>query len=88
MSRFEYKKIPLRWFPQDIIDQYKIMDLVDRDGFVYVEIQKGVCGLRQAYHIEFERLVKILKPHGYYRWYLVSQNAPNKICSLCEQFRN
>ena len=66
MSRFEYTKIPLRWFPQDIIDQYKMVDLVDRDGFVYVEIQKGVYGLRQAYHIEFERLVTILKPHGYY----------------------
>ena len=66
MTRFEYKKIPLWWFPQDIIDQYKIMDLVDRDGFVYVEIQKVMYGLRQAYHIEFECLVTVLKPHGYY----------------------
>ena len=49
MTRSEYTKIPLRWFPQDIIDQYKIMDLVDRDGFVYVEIQKVMYGLRQAY---------------------------------------
>ena len=30
MLRFEYMKILLWWFPQDIIYQYKIMDLVDK----------------------------------------------------------
>ena len=38
MARYEYIKVPLHWFPQDIIDQYKIMNLVDKDGFVYVKI--------------------------------------------------
>ena len=42
MSRFEYMKIPLRFFPQDIIDQYNIMYLVYKDVFVCVEIWKGV----------------------------------------------
>ena len=45
MPRYEYIKIPMRWFPQDIIDQYKIMDLVDKDGFVYVKIRKGMYSL-------------------------------------------
>ena len=45
MPHYEYIKIPMRWFPQDIIDQYKIMDLVDKDGFVYVEIRKGMYSL-------------------------------------------
>ena len=66
MAHYEYMKIPMRWFPQDIIEQYKIMDLLDKDGFVYVDICKGMYGLKQAYHIAFDRLVKILKPHGYY----------------------
>ena len=42
------------------------MDLVDKDGFVYVNICKGMYGLKQAAHIDFHRLVKPLKPHGYY----------------------
>ena len=58
--------IPLRWFPQYIIDQYKIMGLLDKDGFVYVYIHKVMYGLNQAAHIAFERLAKLLKPHGYY----------------------
>ena len=42
------------------------MDLVDKDGFVYVEIRKSMYGLKQAACIAFDRLVKLLKPRGYY----------------------
>ena len=42
MARYEYIKIPLRCFTQDIIDQDKIMDLVDKGGFSCVNICKGV----------------------------------------------
>ena len=66
MARYEYMKIPLRWFPQYIIDQYKIMDLVDKDGFVYVNICKGMYGLNQENCIGFDCLVKLLKPYEYY----------------------
>ena len=66
MARYEYMNIPLRWFTQDIIKQYKTMDLVDKDGFVYVDICKGMYGLNQAARISFDHLVKILKPNGYY----------------------
>ena len=45
MSRYEYMKFLLRYFPLDIIGQYKIMDLLDKNGFVYLEIRKGMCGL-------------------------------------------
>ena len=65
MSRFEYMKISWQYFPQDIIDQYNIMDLVDKYGFVYVNIRKGMYVLKQAARISFDRLVKILNPHGY-----------------------
>ena len=66
MVRYEFMDIPLSWFPQEIIDQYEIMNLVDKYGFVYVEIRKGMYGLKQAAHIVFDRLVKLLKPYGYY----------------------
>ena len=64
MARYEYMKIPLRCFPQDIIDQYIIMYLVEKDGYVYVDIRRGMYGLKQAARIAFEHLVKLLKPHG------------------------
>ena len=66
MARYEYMRIPLSWFPQDIIYQYKIMDLVDKYGFVYVNICKGIYVLTQEARIAFNCLVKLLKPHGYY----------------------
>ena len=64
MSHFKYTKIPLQWFPQDIIDQYNIMYLVEKDGFVYFDILKVMYGLKQAAHISFDHPVKLLKPHG------------------------
>ena len=66
MARYEYMNIPPCWFPQDIIDRCKIMNLVEKYGFFYVEICKGVHVLKQAARIGFDRLVKLLKHHGYY----------------------
>ena len=42
------------------------MDLVDKYGFVYVNIRKGMYISKQADCIAFDCLVKLLKPHGYY----------------------
>ena len=42
------------------------MNLVDKAGFVYVEIRKGMYGLKKASRIDFDRLLKLLKPHRYY----------------------
>ena len=66
MTCYEYMKIELRWFSQDIIDQYKIIDLVNKDGFVYINIRNGLYCLKQAARIAFDHLVKLLKPHGHY----------------------
>ena len=32
MLHFEYTKIPLQWFPQEIINQYNTIDLFYKDG--------------------------------------------------------
>ena len=42
------------------------MDLVDKDGFVYVKIRKVMYGLKQSACIYYDRIVKLLKPHCYY----------------------
>ena len=66
MSHFEYMKIPLRCFPQVIINQYNIIYSVKKDVFVYAKICKSIYSLKQGYFIYFDPLVKLLKPHGYY----------------------
>ena len=51
MSRFEYMKILMRWFPKATIDQYNIVDLVEKDGFVYVDITRA-CTVSNK-HLDF-----------------------------------
>ena len=46
MVYFEYMKLPLSMLPQDIIYQYNLKDLVAADGYVYMDIRKGMPGLK------------------------------------------
>jgi hypothetical protein len=47
LGRFEYMVINLSSLPQETIDKYDLIALA-QDGKVYIEIQKGMCGLPQA----------------------------------------
>jgi hypothetical protein len=47
MERYKYMKLPLKLIPQEVIDQYNLLDLVSV-GYVYIEIRKGMPGLKQA----------------------------------------
>ena len=42
MTHYYYMYIPLCWFPQYIIEQYKIMDLVNKDNFS-MSISARIC---------------------------------------------
>jgi hypothetical protein len=64
MKRKEYMRIPIGDIPQTIIDQYNLLPLVS-NGYVYVEIGKGMYGLPQAGKIANDRLIKHLAEHGY-----------------------
>ena len=60
----EYMKMKLKIIPQEIIDQYKLQDL-EKYGWVYMKIVKGMPGLKQAARLANERLVHHLAPYGY-----------------------
>ena len=64
LEYYEYMKIPLKLFPQWIIDQY---DLTKHavDGMVHIEMRKAVWGLPQAGILANKKLRKELEPHGY-----------------------
>jgi hypothetical protein len=69
MARYEYMRLPIRILPQEIIEQYQLLPLV-HDGWVYVEIRKGMYGLPQAGIIANQRLEKHLAKYGYKPTYL------------------
>ena len=66
MGRPEYMRIPIKVLPQDIIDRYSLLDLVDNQGYVYVKINKGMYGLKQAALLAYNKLVNHLAPFGYH----------------------
>jgi len=65
MERYEYMRIPLRLIPAEIIKQYNLNELIEPDGFVYIEIRKGMYGLPQAGIIAHNQLKEHLAPFGY-----------------------
>ena len=48
LKRYEYVRMHLSNFPQDVITQSGLIKLANKDGMVFVEIRKGMYGLPQA----------------------------------------
>ena len=44
MKRKEYMRIKITDIPQEIIDQYNLRNLESPDGWIYVEIGRGMYG--------------------------------------------
>jgi hypothetical protein len=65
MDQYEYFRIKLELFPQDIINEYGLHDKVDADGDVSCEVQHGMYGLPQAGIIAQNLLTKRLHMAGY-----------------------
>jgi hypothetical protein len=57
-------QLTLNVIPQEIIDKYKLMEK-ERNGKVYIRIDKGIHGLPQAGRLANNLLVTRLAPHGY-----------------------
>ena len=62
----EFMRIPLKIIPQDIIDTYYLKALVDDQGWIYMRIEKGMYGLKQAGIIANQELVRRMAPFGYH----------------------
>jgi hypothetical protein len=62
---FEYMKMLLSRFPEEIIQKYNLNALAV-DGWVYIEIRKGMYGLKQAVLLANQLLQTRLAPFGYY----------------------
>jgi hypothetical protein len=53
--------------PNKIIIHYNLRDIVTSDGWVYIDIQKGMYGLPQAGILANQLLEKRLAAKGYYQ---------------------
>jgi hypothetical protein len=65
LPRFEYMKMLLSRFPEEIIQKYNLNDLAI-DGWVHIEIRKGMYGLKQAGILTNQLIQTRLAPFGYY----------------------
>jgi hypothetical protein len=65
LPRFEYMKMLLSRFPEEIIQKYNLKALAV-DGWVYIEIRKGMYALKQAGILANQLLQTRLAPFGYY----------------------
>jgi hypothetical protein len=82
---YEYIQILLSRFPEEIIDKYNLRAM-SVDGWVYIEIRKGMYGLKQAGLLVNQLLQKLLAPFGScatYIWCLVTKNEANSIFTHC-----
>jgi hypothetical protein len=62
---FEYMKMLLSRFPEEIVQKYNLNALAV-EGWVYIEIRKGMYGLKQAGLLANQLLQTRLAPFGYY----------------------
>ena len=59
-------RIPLKTIPQKIIDAYNLTVIFDDQGWIYMCIEKGVYGLKQAGIISNHDFVNHMAPFVYH----------------------
>jgi len=63
MDFFQYIRVPQRFIPNEIKNEYNLV--LEPDGYTYFEIRRGMYGLKEAGIIAYKHLVKNLLPYGY-----------------------
>jgi hypothetical protein len=64
LPKYEYMRLPLSIIPDEIITKYNLR-AISVGGWVYLEIRKGMYGLKQAGLLANQPLQQILAPYGY-----------------------
>ena len=54
-------------FPQEIIDEYNLDDIINPNSWIYMEIWKALPGLCQSGALVAKKIAADLKPYGYYK---------------------
>ncbi len=83
MKRPEYMRLKLTDIPQEVIEHYKLMSLVTKDGYVYCKIIRGMYGLPQAGIIAQELLEKRFAEYGYHQSKIINGFWKHKTRPIC-----
>ena len=67
MDRYEYMRMKLDMFPENVIEEYNLRDRVEPNGYVYIEVRTGMYGLPQAGLLAQKLLKKQLAKYVYKR---------------------
>jgi hypothetical protein len=65
MAFFQYIRVRPSAVPQEVWDDPRYDIPIADDGYVYIEIRRGMYGLKEAGVIAFNQLVQKLAPYGY-----------------------
>ena len=65
MNRPEYMKVRYKYLPDDIKKMYNLQAKVTPNKYIYIRINKGMYGLKQAAILAYDNLKRCLKYFGY-----------------------
>jgi hypothetical protein len=66
MKIYQYMGVHRKYVPAAIIDEYGLTRAhFDSKGYIYLEIQKGMYGLKEASILAYDQLKAYLAPYGY-----------------------
>ena len=58
MARYEYMRLKICDIPEEVTKNYNLATKVKNDGYVYIEIRRGMYGLPQSGLLAQQRLEK------------------------------
>ena len=65
MANYQYMRINLKDISIEVVVEYYLLPIAESSGYVYVEIRKGIYGLKESGIIAYKRLIRNIQPHGY-----------------------
>ena len=71
LKRPEYAKIKLSDIPEEVITEYNLNQHATQDGWIYIEVKRGMYGLPQAGSLGHDLLTQRLNDEGYYQSQIV-----------------
>jgi hypothetical protein len=66
MDKPEFMRFPIALIPDEIIQEYNLLTLL-HNGYIYVQIDKGMYGLPQAGILANQLLARRIGKHGYFQ---------------------
>ena len=65
LTHLQYMRIHDKYFTEEFREQYIMDEFIDKDGYLYFEMRKGMYVLKEAGCVVLQNLVNNLAPLGY-----------------------